>query len=269
MKRKFSLFRKGKASFESYLVFSIAFFLIVLLLILFLTNRFLHAPKILLLCVIILVAVFLGKLKILIKDWFVFLAFVYLADSLRGFIYFLICKFNFPVYILYAIKMENFLFGGIPSNFLQNALLGKEGPADFTWLEKSLTVIHGTHFIAFLFIGLVIWIHKSDYFRDFKISFYLLISMGIAVYFVIPTAPPWLPANLFKIICTRLLDSMETLSLESLSFLSLHPINISHNNLFWRSLYRRHYCRSYAGNYLLLYFHQGKKSPLKIKLKNN
>jgi len=200
MKRKFSLFRKGKASFESYLVFSIAFFLIVLLLILFLTNRFLHAPKILLLCVIILVAVFLGKLKILIKDWFVFLAFVYLADSLRGFIYFLICKFNFPVYILYAIKMENFLFGGIPSNFLQNALLGKEGPADFTWLEKSLTVIHGTHFIAFLFIGLVIWIHKSDYFRDFKISFYLLISMGIAVYFVIPTAPPWLPANLFKII---------------------------------------------------------------------
>ncbi len=66
--------------------------------------------------------------------------------------------------------------------------------------EKFLTVIHGTHFIAFLFIGLIIWIHKSDYFRDFKISFYLLISMGITGYLVIPTAPPWIAANLFKII---------------------------------------------------------------------
>ena len=63
-----------------------------------------------------------------------------------------------------------------------------------------MTVIHGTHFIAFLFIGLIIWIHKSDYFRDFKISFYLLISMGITGYLVIPTAPPWIAANLFKII---------------------------------------------------------------------
>lgn len=200
MKRKFFLFHKGKTSPESYLIFFFAFFLIAFLLILFLTNRFLLAPKILLLCIIILVAVFLGKLKILMKDWFVFLAFVYLADSLRGLIYFLICKFDLPVYTLYAIKMENFLFGGIPSNFLQDTLLGKGGSTDFTWVEKFLTVIHGTHFIAFLFIGLIIWIHKSDYFRDFKISFYLLISMGITGYFVIPTVPPWMAANLFKII---------------------------------------------------------------------
>jgi hypothetical protein len=200
MKRKFFLFHKGKTSSGSYLIFFVAFFLIALLLVLFLTNRFLHAPKILLLCVIILVAVFLGKLKILMRDWFVFLAFVYLADSLRGFIYFLVCKFHLPVYTLYVIKMENFLFGGIPSNFLQNILLEKEVSVNFTWLEKFLTVIHGTHFIAFLFIGLIIWINKSDYFRNFKISFYLLISVGITGYFVIPTAPPWIAANLFKII---------------------------------------------------------------------
>lgn len=200
MKMKFFLFHKGKTSPERYLIFSLSFFLIVFLLILFLTNRFVHAPKILLLCVIILVAVFLGKLQILLKDWFVFLTFVYLADSLRGFIYFLICKFKIPVYTLYVIKIENFLFRGIPSNFLQNALLQKGGSAGFTWLEKSLTVIHGTHFIAFLFVGLIIWIQKSDHFLKFKISFYLLISIGITGYFVIPTAPPWMAANLFKII---------------------------------------------------------------------
>ena len=200
MKRKFFLSHKEKTSSERYLIFFLSFFLIAFLLILFLTSRFLHAPKILLLCIIILAAVFLGKLKILMKDWFVFLAFVYLSDSLRGLIYFLICKLNLPVYTLYVIKVENFLFGGIPSNFLQNALIGKAGSGAFTWLEKFVTVIHGTHFIAFLFVGLIIWIHKSDHFLEFKVSFYLLISIGITGYFAIPTAPPWIAANLFKII---------------------------------------------------------------------
>ncbi len=72
---------------------------------------------------IILAAVFLGKLKILLKDWLIFLSLLYLFDSLRGLIYILTCRFNFPVYTLYVIKLEKFLFGNIPSVVLQKVLL--------------------------------------------------------------------------------------------------------------------------------------------------
>lgn len=181
---------------DHYPLYILFIFIIFFFLFLSLFNRFFFAPKILLLSIIVLIAVYLGKLKILYKDWFVFLSFIYLFDSLRGTIYILTCKFNLPVHTLYVIKIEKFLFGNIPSVSLQQALLDID---NITWLEKFLTVIHGTHFVAFLGIGLIIWLYKSAYFKQFKISFYLVTFIGVSFYFIIPTAPPWLASNIFNV----------------------------------------------------------------------
>lgn len=189
-----------KISFQRYPEAFLLFFLFILFLTLFLINRFFFTPKILTIFCIILVACFLGKLKIFLKDWFVFISFLYLFDSLRGTIYILTCKFNLPVHALYVIKVEKLLFSNIPSVSLQNIFLKGTSYSDFTWFEKFLTVLHGTHFIAFLFVGLIIWIHKSDYFRSYKTSFYLVASIGIAGYLVVPTVPPWMASQLFHII---------------------------------------------------------------------
>lgn len=188
---------KDKISFKNNPIFFLSLFLIAFLLTMYITNRILFAPKILLLCMIILVSVVLGKRELLLRDWFVFLSFIYLSDTLRGLIYYLTCRFQLPVHTLYVIDIEKFLFGGIPSVSLQKALL-PEG--NFTWLEKLLTILHGTHFIAFLFVGLIIWIHKSSDFKPFKCAFYLLISGGMFLYFAVPTVPPWMAANFFHIL---------------------------------------------------------------------
>lgn len=189
-----------KVSFKRHPEAFLLFFLFSFFLILSFFNRFFFTPKILTICFLILVAGILGKLKIFLKGWFIFISFLYLFDSLRGTIYILTCKLNLPVYALYAIKIEKKLFSNIPSVSLQNIFLKGTTSSDFTWFEKFLTVLHGTHFIAFLFVGLIIWIHKSDYFRSYKTSFYLVASIGIAGYFIVPTVPPWMASQTFHII---------------------------------------------------------------------
>jgi len=181
-----------------YPIYFILLSILLLCLILTFFNRFLFMPKILIILIITLPALYIGKLKELYKEWFVFLSFIYLTDSLRGTIYILTCKFNLPVHTVYAIKLEKCLFfTKIPSVVLQETLLN---PDKFTWFEKFLTIIHGTHFVAFLIIGVIIWLYKSAYFNFFKLTFYLMISLGISLYFIVPTVPPWMASEVFNAI---------------------------------------------------------------------
>jgi membrane-associated phospholipid phosphatase len=175
----------------------VVLFFVVLYMVLFATNRFVFMPKILLLLLIILLAVYLGKLHEFYQHWFVFLAFIYLSDSLRGTIYLTTIKFQLPVRTLYVINWEKTLFGDIPSVQLQQALLN---PEKYTWFEKLLTTIHGTHYLAFLLVGLIIWTHNKQDFTKFKLAFYVATGVGVAFYFIIPTVPPWMASEVFNVI---------------------------------------------------------------------
>jgi hypothetical protein len=160
-------------------------------------NKFFFLPKILIIVLILLAAALLGKVKLLIKDWFIFIAFLYLFDSLRGTIYILTCKLQLPVRALYVLDLEKSLFGGVPSVWLQHLLLRPDPAGNFSWLERILTVFYGSHFIAFLFVGFIIWLYKSKTFPLFKTSFYLLSGIGVLFYFLVPTVPPWMASSQF------------------------------------------------------------------------
>jgi len=178
----------------------IILFISALFLTLFLSQRVFFVPKILILCLSLLVAATVGRLNAFLRDWFLFIGFIYLFDSLRGTIFILTCQLDLPVYTIYVIKAEKFLFGAIPSVVLQHGLLRSPDPSGLTWLEKFVTVAHASHFVAFLVVGLIIWLYKSERFRFFKVSFYLVISLGLLGYFAIPTVPPWMAANIFSLL---------------------------------------------------------------------
>lgn len=163
-------------------------------------QRFLVLPKILMVGLILVTALLAGKIKPFVRDWFVFLAFVYLFDSLRGIIYILTCKLQLPVYALYVLNIEKALFGGVPSVALQNLLLRPDISGNVGWLERIVTIVYGSHFIAFLLVGLIIWVYKAEDFLLYKASFYLLSGTGILLYFLIPTVPPWMAANHFGLL---------------------------------------------------------------------
>jgi membrane-associated phospholipid phosphatase len=175
---------------------SLASFLILL----FVFQRYVFVPKIITILLIVLGAALMRRLPLLIKDWFVFISFAYLFDSLRGSIYILTCKLGLPVHATYVIGIEKALFGQVPSSVLQARLLDPAKAPEFTWLERALTAFHGSHFLAFLLIGFIIWLYKSGSFRLFRTSYYLLIFLGVLGYFLVPTVPPWMAANNFGLL---------------------------------------------------------------------
>ncbi len=162
----------------------------------------LFMPKLLIFVFILGAAAVFNKLDDLVRNWFVFLAFVYLTDSLRGLIYYVICKLSLPVRVLYVLRGEQAIYGPtIPSVAIQRAVLAPGAAAgDFTVLQKFLTIIHGSHFVVFLLIGLVLWLRRSRFFRAYKASFYILFSMGLLGYLLVPTAPPWMASELFGLV---------------------------------------------------------------------
>jgi membrane-associated phospholipid phosphatase len=174
--------------------------LAVLILILILSKRFFFVPKILMIFLVILAVTALGKVKIFLQDWFVFIGFIYLFDSFRGSIYIATCRLGLPVYTLYVIRIEQFLFGGVPSVMLQNLFLRSHSPSGFGWFEKLITVAHGSHFVAFLLVGFIIWFYQPRFFRFFKVSFYLTIFLGLLGYFAVPTVPPWMASTVFGLL---------------------------------------------------------------------
>jgi len=197
MTDKLSPLPEKKSLFKNHPITFLLIIMLSFLVIMGLFNRFFFAPKIFLLLFTILLALFLGKLDLFYRDWFVFLSFIYLFDTMRGTIYILTCRLDLPVHMLYVIKWDRFLFGEVPSVTLQRALLD---PLHYTWLEKSLTALHGTHFVAFLIVGLLIWLHRPRSFYLFRRSFYLVTFLGVLGYGIIPTAPPWMASKYFGVL---------------------------------------------------------------------
>lgn len=171
--------------------------LFVFLLAGYVLGIFAFLPKISILAFIVLISFILKSEKLFFKDWFLFLAVVYLSDTMRGLIYYLTSRIQRPVYCEYAVKIESAIFGQVPSVWLQNRLLpdGQTG-----WLEQTLTFFHGTHFIAFLIVGFLIWLKDKEYFKKYKVSFYILLAAGISLYAMVPTAPPWMASGMFGLL---------------------------------------------------------------------
>jgi hypothetical protein len=160
-------------------------------------GKVLFLPKFLVFLVLIGAAAAARRLDGLVRDWFVFLAFVQLTDGLRGLIYLVTCRLDLPVRVLYPLRLERALFGEVPAVTLQKVLLHSPDGLTFGALEKALTILHGSHFVAFLGLGLVLWLRRSSHFRLFKTSFSILLAVGISGFALVPTAPPWMAAELF------------------------------------------------------------------------
>ena len=142
-------------------------------------------------------AAMLGRLRVFVRDWAVFLGAIILFDSLRGLIFALINRFELPVYMVYAIDWERALLGGetLPE-ILQRALLT---PGEISLFAKLLVVVHASHFVFFLFFGLFIWLVREADFGRFKSALVMLMYTGLACYLAVPTAPPWMAANVFEV----------------------------------------------------------------------
>ena len=112
--------------------------------------------------------------------WFVFSALrsladeTILADTLSG----------------NVARLERWLFGGqLPSIMLQEQFFDRD---NLGFLDYFLTGIHWSYFIVPHAVAIRLWQRNPALFRHYLGAMTLLLTVGLFIYFLIPSNPPWL-----------------------------------------------------------------------------
>jgi membrane-associated phospholipid phosphatase len=145
-----------------------------------------------------LAAALTGKLRAFVRDWAVFLGAVIVFDAGRGVVYGLVMHFGLPVYMSYAIRAERAIFGDPLLTVQIQSLLTPSGHVGV--VDKVLAAAYGSHFLLFLFYGLVVWLTRERSFGRYKAAMMLVMYGGLLGYLLVPTVPPWMAAHQYYVI---------------------------------------------------------------------
>ena len=98
-----------------------------------------------------------------------------------------------PVQFRYPIDFDHWLFpGSDPVVWLQQHL-GQRDRLDM--LDFLLVGVYVTYFVVPPAIALLLWWFRSRDFVSYSLSIIITLYTGLAINFLIPTAPPWLAAR--------------------------------------------------------------------------
>lgn len=112
--------------------------------------------------------------------WFIFTALRSLADETI-----LARTLNVKV-----AQLERWLFSGqYPTVMWQDRLFD---PDHLRWYDYFLTSIHWSYFIVPHAVAIRVWQKNSALFRHYLSAMTLLLAVGLCIYFLIPSNPPWL-----------------------------------------------------------------------------
>jgi hypothetical protein len=133
-------------------------------------------------------AIIIGRGKTFIKDWtppiLLLLAYEYLRT--------LIPKINPVVHYQLMIKFDTFIFGQLPTVWLQHLLFN---PNHLQWYDYLSGFLYSIHFVAVLFVAFIFWLTDRESFELYIFGMVGLSYMGFLTYLVFPAAPPWLAAQ--------------------------------------------------------------------------
>ena len=91
---------------------------------------------------------------------------------------------------LRVLHFERWLFDGqIPTVTLQTDFFERN---NLHWWDFYLTFVHWSYFIVPHVLAFRLWQKYPQVFRRFLAALTILLSVGLAIYFLIPTNPPWL-----------------------------------------------------------------------------
>lgn len=89
-----------------------------------------------------------------------------------------------------AAEFERWLFGGqLPTVMLQDRYFEQ---LNLHWWDYTLTGIHWSYFIMPHAVAVYVWLRHPKVFRQYIVSTLLCLTIGLLIYFLIPTNPPWM-----------------------------------------------------------------------------
>lgn len=87
-------------------------------------------------------------------------------------------------------QLERWIFNGqLPTVMLQDRLYD---PIHLHWYDYACTGVHWSYFIVPHIVAIRVWYKNPALFRHYLSAMTLLLAVGLCVYFLIPSNPPWL-----------------------------------------------------------------------------
>lgn len=87
-------------------------------------------------------------------------------------------------------QLERWIFNGqLPTVMLQDRLYD---PNHLHWYDYAFTGVHWSYFVVPHIIAIRVWYKNPALFRHYLSAMTLLLAVGLCVYFLIPSNPPWL-----------------------------------------------------------------------------
>lgn len=137
-----------------------------------------------------LAAASIGRRKMLmvIRDWLPFAVVLLVYDVSRG-----AAKLvGTPTLWEWQVNADRWLsFGTVPTVWLQERLKQAEPP----WWEVSISTVYMSFFILPYVVGGVLWLRDREDWKAFVRRFVALSFTALAIYIVLPAAPPWAAAR--------------------------------------------------------------------------
>ncbi len=142
-------------------------------------------PEIIFIQFFVLVMVFNKiRTKDFAKTWIPFISFFLLYEFLRGFADDLSPFYDKTLFYIYNLEIR--LFGDLPTHFLQQHI-NKSSPITHFSIFFYTVFFYYSFLVAFL-----IWLKYPKIFLEYLTKFLLLSFIGLVVFFLVPTAPPWM-----------------------------------------------------------------------------
>lgn len=90
----------------------------------------------------------------------------------------------------YAPDFERELFRGrLPTQTLQDRFYD---PLQLHWYDYMATAVHWSYFIVPHAVAILLWYRHPEIYRRFLGGMILLLGLGLVIYFLIPSNPPWM-----------------------------------------------------------------------------
>ncbi|MCL4405564.1 phosphatase PAP2 family protein [Patescibacteria group bacterium] len=144
---------------------------------------------------------FIGQAKNFLADWVPLVLLILVYEYLRG----IIPTINPTIHYEFMIKFDTFIFGKLPTTYLQQLLFN---PGYLHWYDYTSAILYSSFYVVPLILAFVFWITDRPIFKKYMGSILGLFYAGFITYLVYPAAPPWLASKQGLIIppLTRILD---------------------------------------------------------------
>lgn len=124
-----------------------------------------------------------------LRDWLPFTGLLIAYDYTRG----IADHLGFTVHILAPAHADLWLFSGtLPAYWLQQHLYI---PADPRWYDGLFTLVYTSHFLVTPIVAVLLWMRNRPEWLRFIGRIIGLSLVGLTVYVLYPSAPPWYAAH--------------------------------------------------------------------------